>query len=209
MSNAMPPALIPPGTYAAVPVSAVLAETSKGTPQVAVLFEFHEGDDPKGPPRTITWYGYLSDRAIARTVEGLRACGWTGTDVSDLSSIGATGEACSIVVEHEPDLQGVPRARVRWVNAGRRSPAVRGQMTPEKARHFSAALRGRIAALAPAVLTAPVVPAASAPRAVAAARGSGRRVTTSVRFSRGRRSVPLLRGPTSRRRREMPIMRGP
>lgn len=104
--------LIPAGRWDAVPMSADLGETETGKEYAGVSFDIPELG------RSITWYGYFTDKTVAGTLKSLRACGWQGDDVSDLSSIGQSPEVrVQLVIEHEPDDKGVMRAKVRWVNA--------------------------------------------------------------------------------------------
>ncbi len=132
--------MLNPGTYVAKPVQAVLAKTSTGKEQVAVEFELTE-EDVRG--QRITWYGFFTDGTFDRTIEGLRACGWEGDDLSNLSSINGSVEA-SIVIEHE-EYQGHVKARVRWVNkAG--GVAVKDRIPDDEAKRFAAKMRGRISA---------------------------------------------------------------
>ncbi len=104
--------LLPKGTYAARAVEAALGKTRKGGEQVAVLFEIVDGD---AAGRRITWYGYFTDKTVDRTLESLEHCGWAGASIQDLS--GVTAREVAIVVDHEEDLEGVLRAKVRWVNS--------------------------------------------------------------------------------------------
>ena len=61
------------GTYRAKARTWALAESSRGTPEVAVEFVLSH---PDANGTSITWHGYLSDGAFARTIESLRICGW-------------------------------------------------------------------------------------------------------------------------------------
>ncbi len=132
--------MLNPGTYTAKPIQAVLAKTSTGKEQVAVEFELIE-EDVRG--QRITWYGFFTEGTFDSTIEGLRACGWEGDDLSDLSSVNGSVEA-SLVVEHE-EYQGNVKARVRWVNkAG--GVAVKDRIPDDEAKRFAARMRGRISA---------------------------------------------------------------
>jgi hypothetical protein len=61
-----------------------LSETAKGTPYAQLTFTILEGP-AKG--RTISKDFYLSENAWKKSVEGLRACGWSGEDIGDLRGV--------------------------------------------------------------------------------------------------------------------------
>lgn len=130
--------MIEPGTYRARARTAAMGMTGTGKEQVAVLFDLldHQG-------QSITWYGYWTEAAIDRTVESLRNCGWRGADVSDFTGIDAN--EVFIVIEHEDDLNGVPRARVKWVN-GSGGLAMRAALDPTQVKTVAARLKGAILA---------------------------------------------------------------
>ena len=125
--------MIPEGNYRARAVEADLAHAKTGSEQVAVAFEIVERDNQGAQ---VTWYGYFTEKTRERTLRSLRYCGWDGASLADLSSVG-TAEV-EIVIEHEPDQNGVLRERVRWVNrvgGGLRLP---NRMTGEEAKRFAA-----------------------------------------------------------------------
>lgn len=108
-----------PGTYKAKPVDWAVGEDKSGNPRVMVLFDYMQGDEQK----SIMWFGSFTGGARERTMESLMFMGLT-KGPSALAE-GVEGKALdsshevSIVVKHEADLNGVIRARVSWVNAGR------------------------------------------------------------------------------------------
>ena len=103
--------LIPVGKWSAVPTGAALGETKDGKEQVGVSFDLPDVG------RSITWYGYFTEKTARRTIESLRYCGWKGDDLSDLSSIGTDPSVeVQLVIEHDT-YEGVTRAKVTWVNA--------------------------------------------------------------------------------------------
>lgn len=85
--------------------------------QVVISFELtDEADADHGV--FISYFGSLSDAAIAHTVKALAACGWTGDDLSELPALAETGalsEPVELVVDHE-EYDGTWRAKVKWVN---------------------------------------------------------------------------------------------
>lgn len=134
------------GQYRARAVDCALGEASTGSEQVAVAFEIIEEGDGLGS--RITWYGYFTEKALEQTVRGLRAAGWKGTDVGELASFetaGLTNEVV-LVVEQEPDQQGVMRARVRWVNSIG-SIAIKQRLDAVKTADLAKRLKGAILAI--------------------------------------------------------------
>jgi hypothetical protein len=133
-----------PGTYRARAVHGALGETKSGSEQVAVEFELLDADGAAGP--RITWYGYFSEKTLATTVKALRACGWKGDLLTDLSGI--SDNEVSLVVENEVLPDGRARPRVRWVNApGGPGLGLKTPLVGDKARAFAARMRAHIAAV--------------------------------------------------------------
>jgi hypothetical protein len=114
---------------------------STGNEQVGLDFVILEGPNTGSH---ITWYGYFTDDTWERTVESLRLCGWGGSDLSDLS--GVDSNEVRIVIEHEADLQGEYRARVKWVN-NLGGVAMKNRMDVGAQKAFAQKMRGRIIAL--------------------------------------------------------------
>ena len=149
----MPHKLLPPGDYRAVAVDGVLGETSTGKEQIVVTFEIVQPEEYAG--RRINWYGYFTEKPADRTLESLRYCGWTGNDLSVFEfssqvnphSQGFGSQEVFIVVEHEPDQQGVMRARVRWVNATTGGSGVKQKLDAGKAKALAARMKARLALL--------------------------------------------------------------
>jgi len=96
---------IEPGDYIARAVTGDLGVTSTGKDQIWIEFKLKDQDE------TIRWYGYFTERSIGITTRALKTCGWTGTDVSDLSGIGDNDVSLKIIID---DYDG--RAKVNWVN---------------------------------------------------------------------------------------------
>lgn len=103
--------MIKPGHHQAVAREHTFGKTSKGTEQVAVSFEFADGEH-KG--QRITWYGFFTDKTYERTLESLEAAGWDGESLQRLAGLGS--RPCVLVIEHEQGQDGETYARVRWVN---------------------------------------------------------------------------------------------
>lgn len=121
-------------------ISHVLGRSGTGTPHIAVLFEDVNGD-------RITWYGYLTDKALERTIESLQILGWDPAEHGgDLSSLNGTdllaGAECEVVVEAE-SYEGETRMKVRWVNQ-RGGGGLGAPMDASEAATFASQLRGKI-----------------------------------------------------------------
>lgn len=129
-------------------------------PQLALLMEFVDGPY-KG--LSITWYGFFTEKTKASTIRALRTVGWTGDDLTDLST--ARGRApCTVQVE--ADLQGVLQARIRFIGGG--AIAMKNIMNTDQKAAFAASMKAFASTIAadepkPASGGAPGAPAAAAP----------------------------------------------
>lgn len=146
------------GRYKAIPVDGGLGETSKGNPELAILFKLTEDGEAKGTQ--LTWYGYFTDASADITIKALRACGWTGNDMMEWldfkKALPKPGEV-ELVIEQEPaqDSNGnqieLPdgtvetRARVRWVNPVGKI-GLRAPLAADKAAAFAAKMKGKLLA---------------------------------------------------------------
>lgn len=149
--------MIPAGKYIGTPVSAALGFTSGGKEQIAVQFEFL---DPAG--EKLTWYGYFTDAAFDRTIESLRACGWTGSSLDEFSADhlpAGFANQVELVVQHE-EYQGKTQVRIAFVNSIGSGVALKSAMDAAQARAFAAKMKGRIAALSGGIPPAKVAPKA-------------------------------------------------
>lgn len=132
-------AVIGIGTHLVRVVSHVLGKSGTGTPHIAVLFEDVNGD-------RVTWYGYLTDKAMERTVASLQVLGWDPVaDNGLVNRLNGTqalvGAEAEIVVEME-EWEGKPTAKVKWVN--RVGGSLGEGMAEEEAGTFAASLRQKI-----------------------------------------------------------------
>jgi hypothetical protein len=132
--------MIPEGSYKARAEEGTLGETAGGNPQVAVLLRLLNGG-PGVEQQLVTWYGSFGDKSVDRTIESLRHLGWKGDDLSDLQGLGET--EVTVVIAHEADLQGQPRARVKWINAGG-GLALKTRMDAGSAKAFAEKMRGYV-----------------------------------------------------------------
>lgn len=136
--------MIPAGKYIGTPVGAALGTTSSGKEQIAIQFEFI---DPVG--ERLTWYGYFTDAAFERTIEQLRACGWTGSSLDEFAADhlpAGVDRQVELVVQHE-EYQGKTQVRLAFVNSIGAGLALKSAMDAGQARAFAAKMKGRIAAL--------------------------------------------------------------
>lgn len=132
--------IIPAGTYRGRATEAQLGTTSTGKEQVAISFQLLT---PGYEGQHLPYYGLFTDAALEITVKALRACGWQGVDLSDLSGID-TNEV-NLVVEHET-YNGVTRARIKWVNDGT-AGLLKNVLGDAEKKAFAQRMRGAIAAL--------------------------------------------------------------
>lgn len=122
------------GKYRGRGIQGVLT-TSGDKECVMVEFELleHEG-------QSLTWWGYFTDAAMEITFKALRNCGWTGTDLQDLTGLDAN--EVILVVENET-YQGKTRPKVKWVNSlgglGLAEP-----LSVDAAKSFAARMKGAL-----------------------------------------------------------------
>jgi hypothetical protein len=132
--------MIPEGRYKARGVEGVLARTSSGREQLAVLIEITDGEYAG---HQYTWYAHFTDKTIERDFESLRHLGWETDDLTDLRGIDAN--EVSITIEHETDQHGEARARIRWINKPG-GIAIKDRMDDGAAKAFAQRMRGYAAA---------------------------------------------------------------
>ncbi len=87
----------------------------KGTPQVLISFRIADGSDADG--QTVQWTGFLTDKAMERTLESLHTCGFTGSSFRDMLAQTPSREPVEIVVQTE-EYDGKQRSRVAFINRG-------------------------------------------------------------------------------------------
>lgn len=105
--------MVKAGRYNARVVSYGVPDVEEGkTPAVALTFRFLED----GQDRELTWYGYLSSKAVDMTMKALITAGFRGDNMRALGEPEAfEDKEVSIVVEHET-FEGKTRAKVKWIN---------------------------------------------------------------------------------------------
>jgi hypothetical protein len=134
------------GTHEAKAVEWALASAGeKRTPEVAIRFSILSG---RCEGDSITWHGWLTDKAFDRTIESLQYCGWEGDDLRKLEGLDTNEVSIVVELEEFTTAEGEVRVnpKVRWVNrAG--GLAIKERMSDDEANAFAAKMRGRIVAM--------------------------------------------------------------
>lgn len=144
--------LIPVGYYNAVavpvttddgPMTVQFGYTKESKRQVAVCFEVIDG--PYMGQR-LTWFGYFTEKATARTIQALRFCGFRGDDLA-AAVTQALDQQVSITVEHA-EYNGKVSAKVAWVNApGGGGFKLSAPMKRDDMRKFAAEMKMAVRAI--------------------------------------------------------------
>lgn len=147
---------IPAGTYTvrAIKGSEQYGYAKTGTPQVGIDLEFIGGEHEGVTSTTLL---YFSEAAKKYAFERLRALGWTGDDVTDLTGID-TNEV-QAVVKYET-FDGKERMKVDILTGGGGMKFEKTMDAAQK-RAFGAQLRGDAAATRPRSAAAANGPATS------------------------------------------------
>lgn len=117
----------------------------KGTPYVHLQLIVTD-DDEDG--KTIPWYGYLSDKAIERTIETLVACFNFDGDLTSLYAEAQTFEGMKVnIVVEEESYEGKARFKVKWMNPAGYVHAAQS-LAPETAKMLIAGLGNKTKAAA-------------------------------------------------------------
>lgn len=107
-----------------------IADNEKKTPFMKVEFNVTDLDE------RITWFGWLSEAAAPRTMEGMRYCGWDNDDVT--APTGMNAHEIELVIEPET-YKGKTQSRVKYVN---RAPGLKTETLDEaKKREFAARMK--------------------------------------------------------------------
>lgn len=140
--------MIQAGRFIAHAHVAKLGTTETGKDQIGVQFRLDEGPDEG---ELVSWYGYFTDKAVQRTLESLRHCGFVGYD---LNVFDGTPEATSRLLPRSVELdieieeyEGKSRPKVRWVNAAGGMPFVKKEMDAARRAAFASAMKGTLMAL--------------------------------------------------------------
>lgn len=149
--------ILPEGAYRAKGIEAQLGFTSGGKEQVAISFQLLT---PGFENERAAYYGTFGEKSLEITIKALRACGWKGVDLSDLSGIDAN--EVNLVVEHE-EYNGTVSAKVKWVNDGA-GGLLKNVMGEAEKLSFAQRMRGEVAKLQSAQPKAPAAKPAQAPK---------------------------------------------
>jgi len=119
-------------------------KTTNSPFQACLCFEILSG--PYAGQQLSAWL-YFGEKSYQRSLDALRACGFSGDDIDKFSNQRPENEV-SIVVEHEVDDKGKTRAKVKWVNKpGTGNGFVFKERLPANdLRSFSARLKGKLKA---------------------------------------------------------------
>lgn len=120
------------GKQMARAVDCALSGAEGKTPCVAIEFANDENE-------SITWYGYLSDKASKRTIADLRKMGWQGDDLSELTATDIS-KSVEIDVYNDPwtDNDGNTRESTKCRLAGMAA----APLGSEAAKALAAKLKG-------------------------------------------------------------------
>jgi hypothetical protein len=127
------------GEFKARPVFAALGKATTGTDQVEIAFAIYDEDSPVFERSA---YIYLSPAAFDRSIAALRTCGWTGDDLSDLSSIGKDPDSSPFVqlVVKEEKYNGKDKVKIAFVNPWRE----RKPMDAAASKDFAEVMRAKV-----------------------------------------------------------------
>ena len=129
------------GYYRARAGDPALGHSSTGKEQIAVMFTITEDCEYNG--KRLAWYGYFTDAAFDITLKALRAMGWKGHDLNDLSTVGS--KESSVVVKHEV-YKGETKVRIAFVNE-LGGGMLKDRMGEADAQSFASRMKGKILAL--------------------------------------------------------------
>jgi hypothetical protein len=133
------------GTYRGRAVDGGLGKAGNGNEQVAISFELL-GDGPEKGLH-VTWYGSFSEKAEEITFKALRACGFTGIDLTVIDNFATSGlnaNEVELVIEQE-EYNGKTQTKVKWVNATR-GLALKTRLEPAEASSFAARMKAKLLA---------------------------------------------------------------
>lgn len=122
-------------------------------PQLVARFELIDGDDAG---KFDTWFGSLSEDENSKgiqfyeyTIKSLRACGWTGDDLSeipDLAENGSLAKEVSLVRTHKVLDTGETKTKIKYVGGGggAKIDLKENAMTEREVADFARRMRSRI-----------------------------------------------------------------
>jgi len=136
------------GRFRARAIEGAWGHSNGGTEQCAVMFELETGGK-------LTWYGFMTEKTVERTMNSLIACG-----VSDLETLDGLGsDEVEVTVEHDT-WEGKTRAKIAWVNRlGEGGVAMKNKVTGSEAKSMLSKHKGNFLKLQKAAGVAPGKPA--------------------------------------------------
>jgi hypothetical protein len=134
------------GTFRARLTSKDYSEAKTGTVQLVLGFEVVQEGDQKG--NTIVGFFPCTENSMAYTVEKMRALGWKGVDLDDISTLGS--EDADIVVKAET-YGGETRFKVAFVN--RPGATLAAPLDDDKRKAFAQKMRSMIVGMDPSQAT--------------------------------------------------------
>ncbi len=127
--------IMPAGDYAVIAIAAKLGYAGTKNEQIGARLRITEGPLKN---KTMLWYGSFSGAAEEFTVKAMRALGFAGNDLRDLSSM-LGGQAAIAVVQHDT-YQGKLRAKVAWINGA--DVQMKDEMNTDELAAFAQRMRG-------------------------------------------------------------------
>ena len=125
--------------------------SASGNEGIEIAFDVLEGTEF---PNGITWVGWLTQKTAKRVAESLRACGWVGSGINDMTGLGT--KDVNLVIDEE-EYKGKVTTRVKWVNA--LSVKATAEQKQTAAAKFSAMLKAAEAQdVAPSTANDPDLP---------------------------------------------------
>lgn len=124
-------------------VRAEFGLSNNGKEQVGVEFELLDRDGA-----LMTWYGsFASDASSAIAINGLRAAGWRGTDLSNLSSLDVSVQMTPEVdlVVGDDEYNGQIRRKIKFINP-RGGLAMKAPVRGDALKAFAVRMKGAVLA---------------------------------------------------------------
>ncbi len=119
-------------------INAAIGRAGTGTHQIAIEFEFL--DEQGG----ITYYGPLTDNALQYTMKAVRAAGFQGDDLSDLSSLSGETPEVMLVIGPE-EYEGKVTRKVKFINS-MGGLALKDALQGDDLSSFAKRMKGKILA---------------------------------------------------------------
>jgi len=126
--------MIPEQKIIARAVAIGIQTTSQGKEYVSADFPV----DVDGDEQLVEWRGWLTEKAMDRTIESLRLMGWWGDDLYRLKDEGALRNEVTIDIRQE-EFNGKTTARVAFINEKPADPEAIEKKKQDLARRFKAA----------------------------------------------------------------------